>query len=97
MSECALAGFRCAGNKKNHQRNSCNKNQSERREKAPRGAPTGRAPGATHHPAPPTYARLRYTASTLPNFLLLLYYTRCQFINRKQSFTSKYSLTLKLQ
>lgn len=36
--------------KKNHERNSCNKNQSERREKAPRGAPTGRA---ADHPLPP--------------------------------------------
>jgi hypothetical protein len=44
--------------KKNHQRNSCNKNQSERREKAPRGAPAGR------HPPPHTYTR--YIASTLP-------------------------------
>lgn len=67
ISLCESPGFRCAGNKKNHERNSCNKNQSERREKAPRGAPTGRAPRgwatlfllALH-----TYTS--YNASTLP-------------------------------
>lgn len=36
MYLCASPGFRCAENKKkNHERNSCNKNQSVRREKAP--------------------------------------------------------------
>lgn len=65
MSECASGGPRCAGNKKNHQRNSCNKNQSERREKAPRGAPTGRAPATLLHSLPPTYLPILHPLPSL--------------------------------
>ncbi|CAG9793632.1 unnamed protein product [Diatraea saccharalis] len=41
------------GKQKNHQRNSCNKNQSERREKAPRRAPAGRSAPPCPHAAVP--------------------------------------------
>lgn len=71
----------CGKQKKNHERNSCNKNQSERREKAPRGAPTGRASGPPPTASLHTYTR--YNAPTLPADLAHIFVHAVQFSDRK--------------